>query len=1435
MDEYKFLKTSYLNKELKNLPKPPSKDILSNLNKNTLLAKLKESQKNTQKKTNPKKNIFSPSKKNQNQNPTKSIKGNVIKETIIFNAPNKSKGRSLEKVPSSKNIQNKNNLYYNYLDFNLNKKKSGNKNIFPNEKNKEKRNFVKKEKNNDDNRKKNNLYNYNIINNNNEINDESETKFNSVCVSINNNYNYNLSLGNENPNNSNNIKERTETWQEKFNRVNKQKENMNNLDYKQLTESDFFKNKIAKKEKEEKEEKNNILNKSENNQNFKQKIRELNAGAPPNPFEAKFNIEQKNNININENLNINNEINNAPKKRTGILGLLQAFKDFLPNNLRKKNSIKNTTEQNNNINNKINVNVKVKEKQIINIPNTPKISNTNYNSVNTTPKITIYERKNKFINNDEYGGYNNNHYNNDNDDAYDSCPVQNNNNSYTYHHKNMNRLNDNDHQILSYSQKDIFRYNNNTNNNNIYIKGRTDLNNKQYDKNNEYYKNKTEVEQKETGLFNFFGFGKNKYNKIVENNNNNYNNNNNLIQNFYNEEKIIPFQNPNYSTTYIKKQKINSPLDDNNNTYDKDSRKISFNQIGSNPNNNIFANYLNDLNTPKENRNKPMIKQRLLEKFNDDYNDENIEENLNINAEKKIQEIKINIRQKKEYGNNNNYNKINNSAIYTNKKAYNTLDDLILNPKPQNKIETCVINFSKNSNNSNNKIYNTPKPNYNKNLFEENLNINKYQNSYTSNKNEIYSKPYDLSQSQRNLNHNLNINQLQNKYNTDMDNQSVNSAYTAKPMKKKLAINKSERQFKINKTSNNTYQDSGDTDSESNSDFSEISQTSTKTAKPTNAVYFKHFKSFFNKNKEGNSITNNFFKKIFKRDNKKYDTDNSFNSEKSDFSNLAINNITPLPSEENYYKKNLPKEIKRKINNNKLHFMKKIYNYNLHTPKNIKKGYYVTKQKIQIMKLPLKKASIYTKDYYKIKQKPKIKINYIDKKRIKIKQGINLPLCNTNFYFTKKNMIIYINENIENDINNENININEEIKNKNKNYFSPTSPKKKDKEKNIYKENSLTYSPQFGTKKESPVLNPSRSARDINKIISIEIDLKDNKTPIQQNTPNRNLGPKINTSDNLYIKKKPNMMRIINTDDKCKTYFKNNKKLYDSYNMKNINDFNIDTEIKEPIKKKSKIISIDIDLKNERNNFILNKINNIKINDVNELSNKIQTILEEISPKKNNMRMIVNNLFILITKKNNQMRLSFMEILSNENAFVKIIINKSLENNDQQKIIFFAQICQQLCFKLNEEINLNSQNANQIDEDLTTILAEECKLKFENILINNNNINDNGLFGIIIFVSELIELNMVSIHLGFYFYEMLYKKFKISNLNKYYYLDMIIILLNKIGKFSVKEKYFYEINNFIDNELNNLVNRDSNLPLFMKNKIFELAKIKKYQWMIHNK
>ena len=1503
MDNYKNQKMNYnINKELKNLPRPPPRENIFNFNKNPFLSKIdfkKEFQKNTQKKNDINKNILSPSQQQKNNiNQTKTIKGNVIKETILFNVPNKGKGRSLEKVPPTKSNQTK-NLYKNYLDININKKKHGIKNVYPNEKNKERNNSTgKRNKNYEDNRKKDNYMNYNIIKKNiNEINNEPEkedfNKYNSVCVSINNNYNYNLSLGNNNPNNEK-IKEKSETWQEKFNRVNKQKENITYLDYKKLTETEFFKNKLAKK-RIEKEEENNILNKSENNGNFKQKIKELNSAPPPLLQTKNHKIETKKEI--NENLNINNEIKNAPKKKTGILGFLQAFKDFLePINLRKKNSTKNTNEKNNinnnininninvnnnsvNNNNKINVNLKIREKPVINIPTTPRINNNyednndkyNINSVKITPKVNLYERKNIINKNENYNYYS--------DDNYDSCPVS--NKSYTYFPKKMNNINDkNDEQILNYSQKNIFK----NNNNNVYIKGRTDLNIPNNKKDN--YNNKTEVEQKEIGFFKFFGFGKNKVNKVPDNNinnnininnnniiNNSINNNNNLIKNFYKEEKIMPYQNPNYSTTYIKKPKrINSPP--HKNTYDKNDRRFSYNQIEPNSNNNIFVNYLNDLNNQKENRNKPIIKQKLLQKFNDDYNDDNIEENLNINAEKKIQEIRINIRQQqKEDYNNNNYsfnkgsrpyiknpnenidtNKINNSAIYINKKSYNTLDDLIINPKPQKKIETCVINFNKNSN-TNNKIYNTPKTNYNKNRFEENYNdnnnynYNNYNNSkYNTdyNNNNIYSKPYDLSQSQRNLTHNININNIRYNNNNDIDsdNQSTNSAYTTKPMRKKIAINKSERQFRINKTSNN--QD--DTDSESNSEFSEISQTSIKSVKPTNTIYFKHFKSFFNKNKNesGKGITNNFLKKIFGRDNKKYDTDNSFNSERSNNSNisennkLAINNVTPLPSDE-YYNNNYIRIIKQKVSNKKLYFYQKIYNYNMPIPKDIKDGYYFTRKNLKIIKLPKKKASIYTKYYYKVLQKPKIKQNYIDKKRISNKNGINLPIFNNNCFFTKKNVFININENVDSfDINNENININEEIKINNKNYFIPQSPEKKDKI--IENDNNLTYSPQFGTKREpssvseSPVLNPSKSARDINKIISIEIDLNNNNNDkINQQTPNRNINNgKINQSEGLYIKKKPNMKKL-KDDNKCKTYIKNNKKIYDNFNM-NINEFNIDSENKEPIKKENKIITIDINLKKDKNN-IKNKINNIKINTNDNINCKIKSILEQISDKKNNIKAIVNELFIIITRKNsennNQIRLPFMDILSNENIFAKIIVNKSLEENLQENILSFAIICQQLCFKLNEDINLNSKNIYQTDEDLKTILAEECKLKIENILNNNYTMNENCLIGIIIFISDLIEIKMLSIELGFYLYENLYKKYKISNMNKYYYLDMIITLLNKIGKYAVQEKYFFEINNFIEVEMINLVNNDKNLPLFMRNKIIELIKIKKYQWIIN--
>ena len=213
---------------------------------------------------------------------------------------------------------------------------------------------------------------------------------------------------------------------------------------------------------------------------------------------------------------------------------------------------------------------------------------------------------------------------------------------------------------------------------------------------------------------------------------------------------------------------------------------------------------------------------------------------------------------------------------------------------------------------------------------------------------------------------------------------------------------------------------------------------------------------------------------------------------------------------------------------------------------------------------------------------------------------------------------------------------------------------------------------------------------------------------------------------------------------------------------------------------------------------------------------------------KNNINLVLDNLINIITKKNNNIRLPFMDILSNENIFVKIIIKKSIEEINTQKIGLYALICQQLCFKLNHEIFLNQ---NKTDEDLKTILLEECKLNFDNILNNiNYKMNNNSLLSIIIFITELIYLNIININFGFYCYQNLYIKYKINNRNKYYYLDMIIIFLNKFGKMAVKQHFFGEIVKFIDNELINLINTDIQLPLFLRNKIIELINRKKYQW-----
>jgi hypothetical protein len=338
-------------------------------------------------------------------------------------------------------------------------------------------------------------------------------------------------------------------------------------------------------------------------------------------------------------------------------------------------------------------------------------------------------------------------------------------------------------------------------------------------------------------------------------------------------------------------------------------------------------------------------------------------------------------------------------------------------------------------------------------------------------------------------------------------------------------------------------------------------------------------------------------------------------------------------------------------------------------------------------------------------------------------------------------------------------------------------------------------------------------------------------------------------------------------------------------------DFNIKNNTNRP--SNNKIISIDIDLRKEQkkiqeqkeiktykkptafkplieqNQNLKNKINTIKIN-LNKNSPKtiikntninisdkyinnlnIDKLKQEIIYKldiieENNLMIVLDELIDLLTKKviiNNvndninlsKIRLSFIEIINNSYLFVEIIINKAI--SEIKKIDIFAHICYEMSMRMNNEVSFGGNTTN---EDLKTILQESCKIKFEEIVLKDISIEDNknNLFGIIMFICELINYKIILIDTGILCFEKLCNKYNDSlyengKLNKYYYLDLIINLLNKFVKnvYQIKDlKYKERFDNYIDNELNNLINNDMGLPEYLRNKIINLIKTKKNNW-----
>ena len=579
--------------------------------------------------------------------------------------------------------------------------------------------------------------------------------------------------------------------------------------------------------------------------------------------------------------------------------------------------------------------------------------------------------------------------------------------------------------------------------------------------------------------------------------------------------------------TYYKK--FNLSQQRNNSAYIKKTKR----RILS-PNRNNYQNNINNENEIRKNsfivrhnnyninldNNIKSNRQKLIEGFNNDkYNSENINENLNINDEKKIQEIKININFKRDNNNNFNFNRnnYNNSMsyesrtplnnqymninrannFYNDKKLFNTMNDFISAPKPKKEIETCIINFKQNKkqmkvyeNNLNAKTTNNDNDNYNNN---EDYIYNTDNNSIDFNKNNnsknIYSKPYS-----KNLNFTQGNYALSEKNIMNSKVDANNKNFDAPPIKRKGMIHKKEKivnrladsqEFDNDTNSINSQNSSTGNDSNNNDQLNKTALFPSSVI--TNSIYIKSFKSFFtsNKSKSNNNSGANSFFKIFKSDNNdgslsdrgsckgiepglsrsitNFKTNNNINSSKTVYINkksniindtnnnnnlsnsgqnvyvrkssksnnckinspindnsiknaVAINNITPMP--DNNVNDNCNNKISEdiKINNIKTIVMPKVtqkkhnlsikyYSYYLRNPLKENRDFFCSKENIKLLKLPLKQISFYTKYYYRIVQKPLIKQNYIDKKRIRNKKGLNLPksdICN----YTKTNIIV---------------------------------------------------------------------------------------------------------------------------------------------------------------------------------------------------------------------------------------------------------------------------------------------------------------------------------------------------------------------------------------------------------------------------------------------
>ena len=575
---------------------------------------------------------------------------------------------------------------------------------------------------------------------------------------------------------------------------------------------------------------------------------------------------------------------------------------------------------------------------------------------------------------------------------------------------------------------------------------------------------------------------------------------------------------------------------------------------------------------------------------------------------------------------------------------------------------------------------------------------------------------------------------------------------------------------------------------------------------------------------KNNNINNNENKNVLTpRDN----IDNN-NNKKDNLFPSNNNFFTPTGFENKQKNIKNQKKIKEKIKI-KNFFCKKFYNYCLKVtnPENL--GFYFSYQKINKIK-PRKKIINVPNSLskYSIKRKIIIPTNkiplinkcyfgkiYLIKTNKEIKKETEI-IKNNNFLKCDNQINIILSKK-----NNNQIEIINNI-NTNKNIFE---------NQNIKPDNIWNVS-FINTKTKSILIN--QKIYEYNFILSLrnsKSSLKDDLLPekIKSHFNNMNSYKEIiydeNQKQENVLRKKFNkgeMQQII------KRYSKPNKA---SQNNKN--------EVNKDISNDNKWKRIDFTKETEEAEKYIKELN--KKMEENCEYNNIIGMLNILTM--DNLDDVLKKLMTLITRNEENFILSDEEIIKNEYILIKAIINKAIL--ETRFVNLYAKLSNELFHKLNN-VSYNSQN-------FKTIIIDECKNKF-NELSKNEKISKNkvvslddekiilikkSFIGNIDFISELINSNLFSEDIGFYYLEELNKIYNNNNYSeqtdkfkKNIALEATINFLSKFGKkiFSNNNmQNINKLNNFINSNLKSILD-NKDLSGFLKYKIINLIEKQKNKW-----